>query len=256
MRWYSQAGTPEVIATGTYDATAKTYRLELAQALSPTPGQPTKEPMVIPLAVGLVGPDGAGPAAERRRRPRHRARRARARPAAGNVRLHRHRGRARAVAQPRLFRADQADGQSVIRRSASAGGARQRSVQPLAGGADAGHVRCWCAMSRACAQGRTRKPTRACWTRSQPSSPIASLEPAFIAEALAPPSEADIAREIGRDVDPDAIFRARIGLRTLIGLHLNAALAGYLSRHARVRPLQPGRGGGRPARACATRAST
>ena len=51
-----------------------------------------------------------------------------------------------------------------------------------------------------------------------------SLEPAFVAEALAPPSEADIAREIGRDVDPDAIFRARAALRTLMGLHLNAAL--------------------------------
>ena len=51
-----------------------------------------------------------------------------------------------------------------------------------------------------------------------------TLEPAFIAEALSPPSEADIAREIGRDVDPDAIFRARAALRALIGLHLNAAL--------------------------------
>jgi aminopeptidase N len=51
-----------------------------------------------------------------------------------------------------------------------------------------------------------------------------ALEPAFVAEALTPPSEADIAREIGRDVDPDAIFRARAALRALIGLHLNAAL--------------------------------
>src|SRR5205085_1261514 len=53
MLWYSQAGTPEVIATGSHDARAKTYRLEFAQTLPPTPGQPTKEPMVIPLAVGL-----------------------------------------------------------------------------------------------------------------------------------------------------------------------------------------------------------
>ena len=45
-----------------------------------------------------------------------------------------------------------------------------------------------------------------------------ALEPAFVAEALSPPSEADIAREIGRDVDPDAIFRARTALRALIGL--------------------------------------
>ena len=37
----------------------------------------------------------------------------------------------------------------------------------------------------------------------------AKLEPAFIALTLSPPSEADIAREIGRDVDPDAVFAAR-----------------------------------------------
>ena len=44
-----------------------------------------------------------------------------------------------------------------------------------------------------------------------------TLEPAFIALNLVPPSEADIAREIGRDVDPDAIFAARRKLRAAIG---------------------------------------
>ena len=58
MRWYAQAGTPEVAVTGTYDAQAQTYRLEVTQTVPPTPGQPTKEPMVIPLGVGLIGPDG------------------------------------------------------------------------------------------------------------------------------------------------------------------------------------------------------
>src|SRR5262249_46013720 len=37
MRWYSQAGTPEVVATGRYDARAKTYRLDLAQSVPATP---------------------------------------------------------------------------------------------------------------------------------------------------------------------------------------------------------------------------
>jgi aminopeptidase N len=36
-----------------------------------------------------------------------------------------------------------------------------------------------------------------------------TLEPAFIALALTLPGESDLAREIGRDVDPDAIFAAR-----------------------------------------------
>src|SRR5215468_315932 len=58
MLWYAQSGTPEIVATGSYDARSKTYRLDLAQTLPPTPGQPTKAPMLIPLAVGLVGRDG------------------------------------------------------------------------------------------------------------------------------------------------------------------------------------------------------
>ena len=58
MRWYAQSGTPEVKATGSYDAAAQSYRLDLTQTLSPTPGQPHKEPMAIPLALGLVGRDG------------------------------------------------------------------------------------------------------------------------------------------------------------------------------------------------------
>src|SRR5262249_61865028 len=58
MLWYSQAGTPEVVATGSYDPHAQTYRLDLAQSVPATPGQPSKEPMVVPLAIGLVGRNG------------------------------------------------------------------------------------------------------------------------------------------------------------------------------------------------------
>jgi aminopeptidase N len=53
--WYSQAGTPEIRADGTYDSAARTYALELAQSLAPTPGQPEKHPMHIPVALGLIG---------------------------------------------------------------------------------------------------------------------------------------------------------------------------------------------------------
>ena len=58
MRWYSQAGTPQVTVNSRYDAGRKTFTLEATQTLPPTPGQPTKEPMVIPLALGLVDTDG------------------------------------------------------------------------------------------------------------------------------------------------------------------------------------------------------
>jgi aminopeptidase N len=57
-RWYSQAGTPRVQAQGMYDAQARSYTLTLSQTCWPTPGQPAKEPFVIPVGLGLLGADG------------------------------------------------------------------------------------------------------------------------------------------------------------------------------------------------------
>ncbi len=57
-RWYQQAGTPEVAASDSYDAAARRYTLTLKQHTPPTPGQPDKQPLVIPVAMGLL--DGAG----------------------------------------------------------------------------------------------------------------------------------------------------------------------------------------------------
>jgi aminopeptidase N len=59
--WYQQSGTPTLEAAGKYDATNKTYALTLKQSLGPTPGQPTKKPMVIPVRLGLLGSKGALP---------------------------------------------------------------------------------------------------------------------------------------------------------------------------------------------------
>ncbi len=58
MRWYSQAGTPEVVVSTNFDAAAKKFTIECKQSLAPTPNQPIKAPMVIPLRFGLVGKDG------------------------------------------------------------------------------------------------------------------------------------------------------------------------------------------------------
>ncbi len=57
--WYEQAGTPAIEAEGAYDAASRTYRLTLRQTVPPTPGQPVKKPMLVPVTMGLVGPDGA-----------------------------------------------------------------------------------------------------------------------------------------------------------------------------------------------------
>jgi len=57
-RWYDQAGTPRLRVRGEHDAQAGVYALHVEQTCPPTPGQPEKLPMHIPLAVGLL--DSAG----------------------------------------------------------------------------------------------------------------------------------------------------------------------------------------------------
>lgn len=57
-RWYSQAGTPELRVSDSYDAAAKTYSLHFEQSCPPTPGQTDKEAFHIPLAMGLLAADG------------------------------------------------------------------------------------------------------------------------------------------------------------------------------------------------------
>ncbi len=56
--WYSQAGTPEVKIRGEYDADKQTYTLIMAQETKPTPMQEKKEPLFIPLEIGLLASDG------------------------------------------------------------------------------------------------------------------------------------------------------------------------------------------------------
>jgi aminopeptidase N len=57
-RWYSQAGTPVVTATTEYLAEQKQFALTLKQNTAPTPGQPNKLPLHIPVAIGLLGANG------------------------------------------------------------------------------------------------------------------------------------------------------------------------------------------------------
>ncbi|MEQ8800400.1 MAG: DUF3458 domain-containing protein, partial [Haliea sp.] len=57
-RWYSQAGTPRLSARGEHDAQARRYTLTLSQSTPATPGQPDKVPLMIPVALGLLGAAG------------------------------------------------------------------------------------------------------------------------------------------------------------------------------------------------------
>ncbi len=56
--WYTQAGTPQLLFRDEYDAADATYRLHVAQSCPPTPGQPQKDPMHVPVRLGLIGSSG------------------------------------------------------------------------------------------------------------------------------------------------------------------------------------------------------
>lgn len=57
--WYSQAGTPQIKAHGDYDAHNQTFSLHLQQFIPPTLDMADKQPMVIPVKIGLLDKNGA-----------------------------------------------------------------------------------------------------------------------------------------------------------------------------------------------------
>ncbi len=238
MRWYSQAGTPQVTASGHYDANAKTYKLDLTQSIPPTPSQPTKEPMVIPLVTGLVGRDGRdlpltladGHKLERGLLVLDKAAQSfvftgvNERPVLSTNRNF--------SAPIRLTANLDSDDLRLLAAHDGDPFNRWQAVQTLASALLVGNV----ARLRA---GQDPEADEGLLDALAAILADKSLEPAFVAEALSPPSEADIAREIGRDVDPDAIFRARTALRALMGLHLNAALTATYEGLAHTGPYSP-----------------
>ena len=58
LAWYAQAGTPTLRVSDNYDARQRRYTLTLSQETKPTPGQPEKRPLPIPVAMALLGPNG------------------------------------------------------------------------------------------------------------------------------------------------------------------------------------------------------
>jgi len=57
--WYEQAGTPAVALTSAHDAATGVLEITLTQTTAPTPGQPVKQALPIPVTIGLLDADGA-----------------------------------------------------------------------------------------------------------------------------------------------------------------------------------------------------
>jgi aminopeptidase N len=238
MRWYRQAGTPELAIEGRHDAAARTYTLEIAQTIPPTPGQPVKEPMVIPLAIGLLGPDGRdralrladGGTVERGvltlTRPTERFvfTGIDERPVASLN---------RGFSAPVKITANMRDGDlAFLAANDSDPFNRWQAVQTLATALMIANVAAYRA-------GRERRSGETVAAALAPILGDHGLEPAFAAQMLAMPSEGDIAREIGKDVDPDAIYAVRRALRAEIGKGLAGAIAETYARMAGTGPFSP-----------------
>ena len=56
--WYHQSGTPELVCNYRFDADRKVGILNVEQVTPSTPDQPSKKPMHIPLRLGFVGAKG------------------------------------------------------------------------------------------------------------------------------------------------------------------------------------------------------
>jgi aminopeptidase N len=238
MRWYSQAGTPEVTIATRFDAARKTCMLQVKQGVQPTPGQPTKKPMVIPLRIGLVGKDGrdlpltlaSGERIER-----------------GILVLNEPTASFEFTGMTErpvisinggfsapIKLVSDLTGDDLAFLAAHDGDAfnRWQALQTISMRLLIDNV----ARLRAGQSPRTDDKLIAALAAILDD---AKLEPAFVALALMPPGEGDIAREIGRDIDPDAIFRARKTLRAGVGERLGAALAKAYHRMAVTGPYSP-----------------
>ncbi|BAT61201.1 aminopeptidase N [Variibacter gotjawalensis] len=226
-QWYSQAGTPHVAAEGQWNAEAKTYRLDLVQNTLPTPGQPSKEPQVIPLAVALFDEQGRAMKTDEHLIVLDRAsqsvefRNIKSRPVLSIN---------REFSAPIVLRtnATEEDTQVLAAHDTDSFN-RWQAIQTLAMKWLVAHVRG--------AEANTAAPLLDALKNVLADRKLA---PAFVAQALAMPTEGDIAGEIAKNVDPDAIFRARKALRGTLSEELRASLQAAYDTYAASRgPFNP-----------------
>ncbi|HEV7319453.1 MAG TPA: aminopeptidase N [Ensifer sp.] len=213
--WYHQAGTPLVTASGAYDAAKQTFTLSLEQTMPPTPGQGAKEAMHIPLKMGLLlegggeadlsavsGADLTGDVlhlTERKQTVVFSGIASRPVPSFN-----------RGFSAPINLHIEQsAEDLALIAHHESDLFARWQALNAIA----------LTNLVAATANVRAGKPVtcdQALIDGLTRAAADHSLEPAFRSQALALPSESDIAREIGTNNDPDAIHTARQQILTAV----------------------------------------
>jgi aminopeptidase N len=240
MLWYTQSGTPELACSLDYDARAKTARLSVSQVVPATPGQTKKEPMLIPLKLGLLGRNGDDLPLELADgtvladgllevTDREQSFIFRDIPSAPTPSLLR--GFSAPVRLTISLDPEQIeflmmhDSDPFNRWQAAQTYATRLLTAAARAGAGADAVTGEAAIRLAQALGITAAE--------------AGLSAAYRAEFLRLPSESDVARELARDVDPDAVRQAHATLRATIGGKIRAALVETYDSAAAKGPYSP-----------------
>jgi aminopeptidase N len=209
--WYAQSGTPTIEATGEFDAAKKTYALTLKQSLGPTPGQPRKRPMHVPVRLGLIGQQGPLPMTlegENARGPDERVLEL-SEPEQTFVFVD--------IAEPPLLSLGR--GLSAPAHFKTPVGRRARAELMRRDGDDFNRWEAGQSLARevltemANAARSGAKPTadRTFVEALADALAVADRDPAFAAAMLSPPLESELAMTI-EEPDPEAIHAARIGL--------------------------------------------
>ncbi|WP_319771938.1 aminopeptidase N [Breoghania sp.] len=235
--WYSQAGTPTIKASESWDEAAKTLTIELEQSCAPTPGQETKLPFTMPVRFGLIGPHGkemewgAVSGAEVRE---------------DVIVLSK-------ASQKVVFEGLAARPVSSLLRGFSApvrlADGKSREDLVFLARHDNDPFNRWQAVQTLAMQLLKRGAQAPTTLASDEIQELAALlgeasaderfEPALRAQLLQLPSEADIAREIGADVDPDAIKSARKAVEVAIAGHCLEGFAELYEALADKGPYSP-----------------
>ncbi|MBN8180279.1 aminopeptidase N [Roseibium aggregatum] len=226
--WYEQAGTPVVSVETEYDPDRKSFAVSLSQEIPPIAGQKSSKPAVIPLRFGLIGPNGEDMET-------------------GSV-------EGANVAGDVLV-LDKAHQDVVFHNVAAAPvlsllrgfSAPVRLNQPLhseellfQAAQDRDPFNRWQAVQTLAMQDLVRLAGLVRdGSEGTPSEDVigvfasvlgeTQLDEALRAQALTLPSEADVAQEIGKDVNPDAIHTARQMLRGAVAARIASSLVPFIT---------------------------
>ena len=229
-QWYSQAGTPELVCRLAYDRSSKTAELSIEQVLAPTPSEPKKKPLHIPIKLGLISGNGQdielkladgsvprdGVVHLTERKQAFRFVDVGSRPVPSLLRGFSAPVKLTIDLTDRELEFLMAQDSDLYNRWQAATDYATRTLIHLVRAQEAGR--------------RSAKGTG--YIRAL-GAIIAdtSLDPAYLAEVLRLPSETDVAREVARNVDPGVIHTVRRRLLKQVGTALGAQLEDLYRRH-------------------------